>query len=185
MTIANNEKEIKDKLVFRIVMVISILVLVAVIVLNRKWLPRPDVPPDFVFSLPALNAIINAMCSLLLVASFVSIKKRNIELHKKLNLTTFGLSAIFLVSYVLYHFFAEETKYPEDSALRPVYLTILSTHIILAALVLPLVLMSFYHGLRMNVEKHRKLVRWTFPIWLYVTVTGVIVYLMISPYYRF
>jgi putative membrane protein len=185
MTTANNANAAQDKLVLRIVMTLSIVVFFAVIVLNRKWLPRPDVPPDFVFNLPSLNAIINATCSVLLIASFMAIKKRNIALHKKLNLTTFALSAVFLVSYVLYHFFADETTYPAESPLRPVYLFILFSHIILAALVLPLVLMSFYHGLLMNVEKHRKLVRWTFPIWLYVTVTGVIVYLMISPYYPF
>lgn len=185
MTTVNNEALAKDKLYFRIVMVLSIVVFFAVIVLNRKWLPRPDVIPEFVFSLPKLNAIINALCSTLLVLSFVAIKKSNVALHKRINLTTFFLSSIFLVSYVLYHYFADETTFPKDNPLRVVYLTILFSHIILAALVLPLVLLSFYHGLLMHVEKHKKLVRWTFPIWLYVTVTGVVVYLMISPFYPF
>jgi putative membrane protein len=85
----------------------------------------------------------------------------------------------------MYHYFANETIFPTDNPLRPIYLTILISHIILAALVLPLVLLSFYHGLLMNIEQHKKLTRWTFPIWLYVTVTGVVVYLMISPYYQF
>jgi putative membrane protein len=79
---------------------------------------------------------------------------------------------------------AQETSYPHDNPMRPVYLTILISHIILAALVLPMVLMSFYYGLLMDVAKHRKLVRFAYPIWLYVTVTGVVVYLMISPFYQ-
>lgn len=174
-----------DRLYFRIVMALSIVVFFAVIVLNRKWLPRPDVMPDFVTILPGLNALINGTCSILLLVSLYFIKQKNITAHKTTNIITFVLSSIFLVSYVLYHYFADETVFPEENPLRPVYLTILISHIVLAALVLPLVLLSFYHGLLMNVERHRKLVRWTFPIWLYVTVTGVIVYLMISPYYPF
>lgn len=174
-----------DRLYFRIVMALSIVVFFAVIVLNRKWLPRPDVMPDFVTILPGLNAFINGTCSILLLVSLYFIKQKNITAHKNTNIVTFVLSSIFLVSYVLYHYFADETVFPAENPLRPVYLTILISHIVLAALVLPLVLLSFYHGLLMNVERHRKLVRWTFPIWLYVTVTGVIVYLMISPYYPF
>lgn len=174
-----------DKLYFRIVMALSIIVFAAVVVLNRKVLPRPEVIPDFAYFLPKLNAIINGTCSLLLLVSLFFIKQKNIAAHKTTNIITFILSSIFLVSYVLFHFYAEETKFPADSPIRPLYIIILVSHIILAALVLPLVLLSFYHGLHMNVEKHRKLVRFTFPIWLYVTVTGVIVYLMISPYYTF
>jgi putative membrane protein len=106
---------------------------------------------------------------------------------------------MFLVSYILFHYLKPETIYgdlngdgilsdTENAAvgsLRPIYLTILTSHIILAASVLPLILLSFYRGLQMQVEKHKKLVRWTFPIWLYVTVTGVIVYILIAPYYNF
>lgn len=174
-----------EKAVFRLVMIISVVVFILVLVLNRKILPRPEDLPAFVTKLPLLNAIINGLCSILLVASLYFIKRRDIEMHKKLNLTTFFLSCLFIVSYVLYHYLADETKFPADNPLRPVYLAILFSHIILAALVLPLVLLSFYHGLKMNVSMHKKLTRWSFPIWLYVTVTGVIVYLMISPYYPF
>jgi putative membrane protein len=181
----NTQFAANDKLYFRIVMALSVTVFVAVVVLNRKWLPRPDVMPSFVTVLPSLNAIINATCSVLLLVSLYFIKKKNIAAHKTTNIITFALSSVFLVSYVLYHYFANETIFPLDNPLRPVYLAILISHIVLAALVLPLVLLSFYHGLLMNVERHKKLVRFTFPIWLYVTVTGVIVYLMISPYYPF
>jgi len=174
-----------DKLYFRIVMALSVTVFLAVIVLNRKWLPRPDIMPSFVTYLPKLNATINATCSILLLVSLYFIKQKNIAAHKLTNIITFTLSSLFLVSYILYHYFANETVFPADNPLRIIYLIILGSHIILAALVLPLVLLSFYHGLLMNIEKHKKLTRWTFPIWLYVTVTGVIVYTMISPYYLF
>ena len=173
-----------DKITFRIVLGISIFVFIAVIILNRKILPVPAVIPDFVYQLPKLNAFINGTCCLLLLISLYFIKRKNIEAHKKVNITAFVLSSLFLVSYITYHWMAKETSFPHDNPMRTVYLTILISHIILAALVLPMVLMSFYYGLQMDVVKHRKLVRFAYPIWLYVTVTGVVVYLMISPFYQ-
>ena len=106
-------------------------------------------------------------------------------MHKKLNITACALSTVFLLSYVTFHSFGVETKFPVDNPMRPVYLTILITHIILAAVVLPLVLLSLYRGLTNQVSSHKKITRWSYPIWLYVTITGVVVYLMISPYYQF
>ena len=179
-----NQDRTNDKTVFRFVIALSLIIFFAVIVLNRKILPRPLPVPQWVYFLPLLNALINGTCSILLVVSFYYIRQGKISLHKKINIATFILSSTFLVSYILYHWMADETSYPAESGLRPVYLTILVSHIVLAALVLPLVLMSFYRGLQMQVPMHKKLVRWAFPIWLYVTVTGVIVYLMISPYYN-
>lgn len=164
-------------------MAISAFVLIAVVILNKKILPVPEQIPSWVYQLPAVNAFLNGTCSLLLVFSFMMIKRKNIEAHKKINILTFILSSLFLVCYIAYHWMATETHFPADNPVRPVYLFILASHIILAAIVLPLVLLSFHKGLTMQVEKHKKLVRFTFPIWLYVTVTGVIVYLMISPYY--
>jgi putative membrane protein len=166
-------------------MAISAFVLIAVVVLNKKILPVPEQIPAWVYKLPAVNAFLNGTCSLLLVFSFMMIKRKNIEAHKKINIATFVLSSLFLVCYITYHWMATETHFPAENPLRPVYLFILASHIILAAIVLPLVLLSFHKGLTMQVEKHKKLVRFTFPIWLYVTVTGVIVYMMISPYYPF
>ncbi len=174
-----------DKLVFRFVLGVSIAVFALVVCLNQKIIPAPETIPGFVKTLPLLNALINGTCSILLLLSLYFIKKKRIDIHKRINLTAFVLSSLFLVSYVLFHFFAKETKFPSDNPMRPVYLIILISHIILAALVLPLVLLSFYHGLKNNVATHRKLVRFSYPIWLYVTITGVIVYLMISPYYQF
>ncbi|GAB3930122.1 DUF420 domain-containing protein [Mucilaginibacter myungsuensis] len=186
-----------DKFIFRFVAGLSVFVFVVVVILESKVIPAPKELPSFTYFLPKLNAIFNGTCSVLLVASLFAIKRKNIGLHKKLNITAFILSALFLVSYILFHYLAPQTVYGDlngnhklDDAeklaiggIRYVYYLILVTHIILAAGVLPLILLSFYRGLQMQVEKHRKLVRWTFPIWLYVTVTGVIVYLMIAPYY--
>ena len=180
MTQASSEKNI-----FRLIFSVSILVFILVLILNRKILPRPEVPPSFIYALPKMNAIINAACTVLLLTSYYFIRKKKIRIHKRLNIVTFFLSSLFLVSYVAYHYFADETKFPADNPLRPIYLTILTSHIIFAALVLPLILISFYRGLNMHVLQHKAIARWTFPIWLYVTVTGVIVYLMISPYYKF
>ncbi len=183
MNTTNQDKQ--DRLVFNIVTIVSIVVLIAVVILNRKILPRPEIMPSWVMYLPKLNAFINGTCTVLLLLSLYFIKQKNIAAHKAINLTAFGLSSLFLISYILYHWMANETTFPAENSMRSIYLTILVSHIVLAACVLPLVLLSFYYGLQMNVEKHKKIVRFTYPIWLYVTVTGVIVYAMISPYYQF
>ncbi len=175
----------KDKLVFRFVMVVSLIVFLLVLLLNRKVLPPPTFVPEIAYLLPKLNAFINGACSILLLISLYFIRKKNIEAHKKINIITFALSSVFLISYVMFHYFVKETHYGGEGILKSIYYSILISHIILAAIVLPLILLSFYRGLQMQVELHKKLVRWSYPIWLYVTVTGVIVYLMISPYYLF
>ena len=170
-----------DKGFFTLSIIVSVVVFAVVVVLNI--IPKPDFVPSFIKHLPLLNATINGTCSVLLLASLYFIRQKNIQAHKKINIAAFFLSSIFLVSYILYHYFSIEVKFPADNSLRPVYLIILLTHILCASLILPFILMSFYRGLNMQVEKHKKIVRWTYPIWLYVTITGVIVYLMISPYY--
>ena len=173
----------QDKLYFRIVLAVTLIVFVAVVILNRKILPRPEIVPSFTYFLPKLNAFINGICSILLIVSLYFIKRKEIAKHKTINILTFILSSVFLVSYIMYHYLADETKFPIDNPLRPLYFFILISHILLAAAVLPMILLSFYYGLQMNIAKHKKLTRWSFPIWLYVTITGVVVYLMISPYY--
>ena len=177
-----------DKLISRIITGISIIVLIVVIVLQSKVLnifPDKSTIPSWVFFLPKLNAIINATCSVLLLISLYYIKQMDIKRHKLFNSLTFVLSSLFLVSYIIFHATGIKTTYGGEGFIRIVYYIILITHIILAAVVLPLVLFSFQKGLQMKVEQHRKLVRWTYPIWLYVTLSGVVVYLMISPYYTF
>ena len=177
-----------EKNIFRLIVGVSIFVLAVVVILQSNILtifPDKNLIPEWVFFLPKLNAIINGICSFLLLLSLYFIKRKNISIHKKLNILTFILSSLFLVSYVIFHATGIKTSYGGVGALKIIYYFILITHIILAAIVLPLVLFSFQKGLQMQVEKHRKLVRWSFPIWLYVTVTGVLVYLMVSPYYTF
>ena len=170
-----------DKRFFLLSIIVSVVVFSVVVILNI--IPKADYIPSFVRQLPLLNAFLNGTCSILLLLSLYFIKQKNIRAHKKINLTAFFLSAIFLISYILYHYFSEETKFPADNPLRPIYLVILLSHILFAALVLPFILISFYFGLNMKIPQHKKIVRWSYPIWLYVTITGVIVYLMISPYY--
>jgi putative membrane protein len=188
-----------DKFIFRFVAIVSVTVFIIVLVLNRHIIPAPSTIPSFVPFLPKLNAIINGTCTVLLLISLYFILHGNIRVHKRLNILTFCLSSLFLVSYIFFHYLMPETLYGDlngdgiltpaeraaASPVRTIYLVILTSHIILATAVLPLILLSFYRGLKMQVEKHKKLVRWTFPIWLYVTITGVVVYLMISPYYHF
>src|SRR5690606_3753541 len=168
----------------------TVLICAAVLGLNKKILGVPDAIPDFIYNLPTLNALLNGSCAVLLVFSFMAIRRRNIQLHKRLNLTAFLLSALFLISYVTAHYFIPDTIYGDlnhdgvmsgdekaaVSGIKPVYLIILLSHILLAVIVLPLVLLSFYYGLSDQRVKHRRITRFSFPIWLYVTVSGVVVY---------
>lgn len=177
-----------NRFIARLITAVSIFVLLVVVILQSKVLnifPDKNAIPGWVFFLPKLNAIINGTCSVLLILSLYFIKKKDIATHKKLNITTFVLSSLFLVSYIIFHATGIKTTFGGTGPIRTIYYFILITHIILAAVVLPLVLFSFQKGLQMQVEKHKKLVRWSYPIWLYVTITGVVVYLMISPYYTF
>jgi len=173
----------EDNKILKIIYAISTIVFLIVVILFL--LPKSSHIPSFIKYLPKMNAFINGTCTVLLLLSYYFIKQNKIEIHKRLNILTFLLSTIFLVSYIIFHSFGIETKFPAENPLRPLYLLILITHIILAAVVLPLVLLSFFYGLKNEIVKHKKLTRWSFPIWLYVTTTGVIVYLMISPYYNF
>lgn len=188
-----------DKTIKVVVWITTIVILGAVTVLNRKILPAPDTIPSYIYKLPMLNAIFNGTCSVLLIFSLIAIKKKNIALHRKINLTAFVLSSLFLVSYVTAHYFIPDTKYGDVdhngmldaaetaavSGIKPLYLFILLSHILLAVVVFPMVLLSFYYGLTDQREKHKKLTRFSYPLWLYVTITGVVVYLMISPYYNY
>jgi putative membrane protein len=172
-----------EKKIFALILAFSCIVFFLVITLS--FLPRANEIPSYAVWLPRINAVLNGTTSILLIFSFYYIKQKNILMHKRLNITAFILSSVFLLSYVWFHSMGIKTAFPAENPLRPLYLVILVSHIILAALVLPVVLFTFYLGLNMKVIRHRKIARWTFPLWLYVTVTGVIVYLMIAPYYRF
>jgi len=135
------------------------------------------------YVLPKLNALFNGTAFLCLIGAFVAIKNKNIKVHRAFTTTALILSMLFLVSYVAFHLTTESTKFGGEGWIRTVYFVILISHILLSTGIIPLVLFTYVRGLGMQVEKHRKIAKITWPIWLYVTATGVIVYLMISPYY--
>lgn len=132
---------------------------------------------------PLFHAVINGMTALLLLTGFTLIKKGNKQAHRKVMTTAFVLSAIFLVSYVISKISNEPVPYPEEAPLRILYLFILLTHIVLSGIILPIVLYTMYFAWTQKFEKHKKLARWTFPIWMYVAITGVLVYVFMYPYY--
>jgi uncharacterized membrane protein YozB (DUF420 family) len=132
-----------------------------------------------VSDLPAVNATLNAIAATLLVYGYILIRRRRIEQHRRVMLAAFAVSALFLESYLVYHANAGSRPFPGRGAIRVVYFTILISHIILAAAILPLALITLSRALRQRFDLHVPIARWTLPIWLYVSVTGVIVYLML------
>jgi uncharacterized membrane protein YozB (DUF420 family) len=132
-----------------------------------------------VHDLPAINATLNALSGVLLLLGYVLIRKRRIEQHRKVMLTAFATSALFLVCYVVYHAQVGSVRFTRQGFVRPLYFTILITHVALAAAVLPLALITLSRGLKARFAQHRRIARWTFPIWMYVSVTGVLVYVLL------
>jgi len=133
--------------------------------------------------LPFINAMLNSLVFICLLSAFRAIKKKNIGVHRKFIYAACVLSTLFLLNYVFYHMISETTKYGGEGFLKLIYLFILLTHVILAALSFPFIVYTAFLGQTMQVDAHRKLAKFVFPIWLYVAFTGVVVYLMISPYY--
>jgi len=129
--------------------------------------------------LPGVNASLNATAALLLVAGWVAIRRRAVRLHKRLMVSAFAASAVFLVSYLVYHYAHGDTKYQGEGWLRAVYFAILISHILLSMLVVPMALSAFYFAARRQFQRHRRLTRVALPIWLYVSVTGVVIYFML------
>lgn len=172
-----NEAKVKNWII-----AISIIIPVAVAVL--LFMPQKvDVGAEWVYFLPHLNAVINTAASLALILGLIFVKNKKYNYHGATMSVAFGLGAIFLVSYVVYHGAAESTSFGGEGAIRSVYYFLLITHIVLAAVALFPILFAYYYGYTNQRDKHRKVVKFAYPIWLYVSVTGVIVYLMISPYY--
>ncbi len=136
------------------------------------------------YLLPPIYASLNGITAVLLTISYFSIKSGNRRRHEFLNKTCLVLSALFLIMYILYHITSEATTFGGEGAIRYIYFFILITHIVLSVTVIPFVLFTFSRALAGNFERHKRLAKFTFPLWLYVAVTGVIVYLMISPYYK-
>lgn len=135
-------------------------------------------------ALPALNATLNATCALLLGAGFLFIRRRKILAHKICMVSAFTVSVLFLVSYLTYHYHVGSVKFEGQGWIRPVYFAILISHTILAAVILPLALVTLSRALAARFDKHVKIARWTLPIWLYVSVTGVVVYWLLYHLYR-
>lgn len=134
--------------------------------------------------LPHLNAALNATSFLLLVAAFYQIRRGNVQAHRRLMLSALAVSALFLVSYVTYHAQYGSVRFQGQGIVRTIYFVILVTHIILAAAIVPLVLVTVRRALRGDFAPHRRIARWTYPLWLYVSVTGVVVYVMLYHLYK-
>ena len=129
--------------------------------------------------LPSLNAALNAASALLLAAAYHAIRRREVERHRRLMLTAVATSAIFLVSYLVYHAQVGSVRFTGQGPVRAIYFGILITHTVLAAAIVPLVLRTLYLALKRRFDAHRRIARWTFPIWMYVSVTGVVIYVML------
>ncbi|WBX73530.1 DUF420 domain-containing protein [Tenacibaculum pacificus] len=171
-----NTKEQKYK---KFITIVSIVIPIAVAALFGIKIPNVE-PLSF---LPPIYASINGLTAVLLIASVIAIKKGNKKLHEQLNTTAIACSALFLVMYVAYHMTSNSTNFGGEGVIKYIYFFILITHIILSIIIIPFVLITFMRARLGNFPEHKKIAKITFPLWLYVAVTGVIVYLMISPYY--
>jgi putative membrane protein len=170
-----------DKLASRLIWLFSFIVFTAVVILGRVKL-EVDLGFDVhVFAL--VNSIINSLVALLLIGALWAVKTGRYVAHKNMMLTAMVLSILFLVSYIAHHLLAGETSFGGEGTIRTVYYVILFTHIPLAGLILPFILFTAYRALISEWPAHKKLAKITWPIWLYVAITGVVVYWMISPYY--
>jgi len=160
---------------------VSIIVFAAVVILSKVKLELNLPFSPHVFA--TVSAIINSMVAVLLVIGLITVKQKKFELHKKIMMLAIVLSVLFLLSYIAHHLLTAETKFGGEGMIKTVYYLILFTHIPLAGIILPFILFTAYRALIGEYEQHKKLTRITWPIWFYVAVTGVIVYLMINPYY--
>jgi putative membrane protein len=160
----------------------AILAVSAAATLFLFWLiyihPAAAASTDYAF-LPALNAVLNGLAATALLIGFTFIRARRIAAHRASMTTAFVFSSLFLVSYILHHALHGDVRYPVHAAFRTFYLWLLASHVILAVVALPLVLITFFFSLTGRFPQHRKVARWTFPLWLYVSVTGVITYVML------
>lgn len=132
---------------------------------------------------PPLNASLNGASAILITSGRFLIRRQKVRLHRACMITAVGTSTLFLISYLYYHAHVLSVHFPGQGWVRPVYFTILISHTLLAATVLPLVILSLNYGLRQKFDRHRRIARWTFPVWLYVSVTGVVVYFMLYQIY--
>ncbi|WP_343705470.1 DUF420 domain-containing protein [Flavobacterium sp.] len=172
-----------EKKFSKFIIAVSIIIPVVVAILFGVKLKDFGVNVEPLSFLPPIYATTNGITAVVLVWAVLAIKKGNQKLHERLMTFAIALSVAFLVMYVAYHMTSDSTKYGGEGALRYVYFFILITHILLSIAIIPLVLITYVRALAKRFDRHRKIAKITFPLWLYVAVTGVIVYLMISPYY--
>lgn len=165
------------------IIILSIVIPVAVAFLFGIKLKDYGVDVEPLTFLPPIYATINGITAIVLILAVLAIKKGNRKTHERLMKTAITLSVLFLLMYVAYHMTSDSTSFGGEGVIRYVYFFILITHIVLSVIIIPLVLFTYVRALSKRFDKHRKLARITFPIWLYVAITGVVVYLMISPYY--
>ncbi|RBQ11530.1 DUF420 domain-containing protein [Pedobacter miscanthi] len=159
-------------------------ILINGLITTAYFLPKMHFLEGFDFSrLPLLNAILNGLTFIALLIALLAIRKKNKGVHRAFVFLAFSFTAAFLFSYLLYHFSTPSTRFAGEGILRSIYFFLLFTHIFLAALIVPMALLTMGYGLNGNIHKHRTVASWTMPLWLYVSSTGVIVYLLISPYY--
>ncbi|MBS1774047.1 MAG: DUF420 domain-containing protein [Bacteroidetes bacterium] len=170
-----------DKQANILIIIVSVVVFAAVAFLKQFHF---DISVGFdVHVFARINAVINSIVSVLLILAYIAVMQKKYVLHKNMMLVAIVLSVLFLVSYISHHLLAPETHFGGEGTIRTVYFFILITHIFLAAIILPFILFTAYRSLTGDYAKHKKLARYTWPLWLYVSITGVIVYFMISPYY--
>ncbi|MCB0515286.1 MAG: DUF420 domain-containing protein [Chitinophagales bacterium] len=172
-----------ERLWAKIIVWVSVAIPVVVGLLFYVSPPSQLSLPFSIKVLPKFHALLNGSVFVLLLASWYFIRQKNIKAHQTCNIIALVLSAIFLLSYVTYHSLTEPTRYGGEGVVKFIYLLLLFTHIILAAIILPMILFTFLRAFAGNYAAHRKIARYTMPLWLYVSATGVIVYLMLAPYY--
>ena len=170
----------KDIRFVNLIIVISILI--PVVVAALMLMPKGSSASDYSY-LPLFHSVLNGMTAIALILGYYFIKQKEIDLHKFSMLAAFLLSSTFLVSYVFYHFNTGHVVYGGEGIIRYAYFFILITHILLAIAIVPLALLSIYRGLSKQIVEHRKIGKWTLPIWIYVAITGVLVYLFMRSYY--
>lgn len=175
----NNIETKYNKLIIALSVIIPLAV-AALFGVNLRKLGYDVEPLSF---LPPIYATINGLTAVLLITAIVAIKNGKRVLHERLMKTAIACSVAFLIMYVAYHMTADSTKFGGEGAVKYIYFFILITHIILSVVIIPLVLITYVRALAKKFDKHKKIAKITFPIWLYVAITGVVVYLMISPYY--
>jgi len=175
----NQEPILDDKKYNKLIVILSVVIPIVVAVLFGVKIPNVE-PLTF---LPPIYATLNGFTAVILIVAFIAIKKKNLVLHENLMKTAIWSSALFLMMYVAYHMTSDSTKFGGEGIIKYIYYFILFTHILLSIIVIPFVLITYVRAITKNFEKHKRIARITFPLWLYVAVTGVIVYNMISPYY--